>query len=390
MNRSTDGSTLWILYLTAALLYAAALLRSLLNYWTSPALYPVLGLLAVWLVLFAGDAAIFRRWHRYFPLYLVLQSTLAFALLSMPGSADYFAVLFCILSMQVMQRFKPTLGWVCIGLFTPVMAVPLAAMYGAAQGIAFVLIYTAGDVLLASYALATRRAQTAHAQSQSLVRELEKANQQIQALSIQREKLAAVRERHRLARDLHDAATQTVFSMTLATQSALLLLDRDPGRVGAQLERLNQLAQTALSEMHTLISELRPEKMGEGGLVGALREHLAKGHFSECLAVSLHAEGDQPLTLAEEQGLFRIAQEALNNIVKHARASSVWIRLDLGEPLSLEVQDDGCGFELGQVQSGGRVGLSSMCERAAEIGWTLHIVTSHGAGTRVRVEKATA
>jgi signal transduction histidine kinase len=141
--------------------------------------------------------------------------------------------------------------------------------------------------------------------------------------------------------------------------------------------------------MRTLISELRPEKVGKGGLAAALREHLANCHFSETLSVSLQAEGDQMLTLAEEQGLFRITQEALNNIVKHAHASHVWIRLHLGEPCWIEIQDNGCGFELGQVRNGGRVGLSSMRERAGEIGWGLQIVTSHGAGTRIRVDKAT-
>lgn len=388
MNRSTDWSSQGIIYLTAALFYAAALLRSLVDYQTSPLLVSILGLLAVWLILFASETVFSSRWHWYFPLYLPLQFALALGLLFMPDAADYFAILFCILSMQIMQRFKPALGWFCIGLFTPAMTLPLAEIDGLAKGITFTLIYTAGDVLVAFYVLATRRAQSAHAQNQSLAQELEQTNQQLQAYSIQREKLAVARERNRLARELHDAATQTIFSMTLATQSALLLLERDPSRVSGQLERLNQLAQSALAEMRTLISELRPEKQSQGGLAIALREHLANYHFAETLSVSLHVEGDQSLTLLEEQGLFRIAQEALNNIVKHARASHVWVRLQLCEPFWIEIQDDGCGFELGQVQNRGRVGLSSMRERAAEIGWKLQIITSPGSGTHIRVEKA--
>jgi signal transduction histidine kinase len=188
---------------------------------------------------------------------------------------------------------------------------------------------------------------------------------------------------------LHDSVTQTIFSMTLTTQSALLLLERDPGRVGAQLERLSQLAQNALSEMRVLISRLRPEKIAEGGLVAALRQHLADRHFPENLSIALQVEGDPLARLApaEEQSLFRIAQEALNNIVKHAQASQARIRLHLAEPFWMEIEDQGQGFDLQRARNSGRVGLVSMHERAAEIGWKLQVITAPGAGTRIRVEK---
>ncbi len=387
MNHSADWSSKWILYLTATLLYAAALLRSLVVYRSSTRFSYILVLLALWLLLLASETILSRRWHWYFPLYLALQFTLAFVLLAMPNSSDYFSILFCILSMQIMQRFDSALAWLCVGLFTPVMIVPLAGMYGLPAGVAFTLIYTAGNILLASYSLAIRRAQAARTQNESLAQELEKTNRQLEAYSLQREKLAAARERNRLARELHDAATQTIFSMTLATQSAMLLLERDPARVSAQLERLNQLAQRALTEMRTLIAELRPEKTSQGGLAATLREHLANCHYSETLAVSLLVEGDQSLTPLEEQGLFRITQEALNNVIKHAQASRVWIRLHLSESFWIEIQDDGCGFELERARNHSRVGLSSMGERAAEIGWELQIATSPGSGTRIRVEK---
>jgi signal transduction histidine kinase len=122
-------------------------------------------------------------------------------------------------------------------------------------------------------------------------------------------------------------------------------------------------------------------------LAAALRRHLADRHLPESLAVSLQVEGDQPLSAAEEQGLFRIAQEALNNIVKHAQASEARIQLHLIEPPWMEIQDQGQGFDLEQARNSGRVGLVSMGERAAEIGWNLRITTAPGAGARIRVEK---
>jgi signal transduction histidine kinase len=221
------------------------------------------------------------------------------------------------------------------------------------------------------------------------MQQLQEANRQLQAYSKRLQRLAVARERHRLARELHDSVTQTIFSMTLTTQSAVLLLDRDPGRVGAQLDRLTQLAQGALSEMRVLISELRPEKVAEGGLVAVLRQHLADRPMPENLLVSLEVEGDPlaRLSPAEERGLFRIVQEALNNIVKHARASQACVRLRLAEPAWIEIQDQGQGFDLRQARNSGRVGLASMRERAAEIGWNLQITTSPGAGTHIRVEK---
>ena len=182
--------------------------------------------------------------------------------------------------------------------------------------------------------------------------------------------------------------TQTVFSMTLTTQSALLLLDREPARVTAQLDRLGQLTQNALSEMQLLISELKPEEAGGRGLMADLRRYLAGGHFPDDLSIDLEVQGGQSLRPAEEQSLFHIVQEALNNIVKHAQTRKAQVRLHLTEPMWIEIEDQGRGFDLQHAQGDSRrLGLHSMRERAREIGWDLQIKTSPGAGTCVRVEK---
>jgi signal transduction histidine kinase len=392
MRRSTNSSQ-WVFLLTVVFLFGTVLLRSLLLYQDSPVLGQVLGLLMAWLVLFIGETAISRRWPRVFPIYLLLQTVLGSVFLWRPHfpEYDYFAILFAILSMQVMQRLPLRLGAVWLGSCTLLMALPMVARDGLFEGIALTLVYTAVNVFLGFYALATQRAQAARARTQALGEEVQEANRQLRAYSTRLEQLAVARERHHLARELHDSVTQTVFSMTLTTQSALLLLDRDPSQVRGQLDRLDSLAHSALSEMHVLISELRPEKVAPGGLAAALRRHLADRRLPESLAVSLEVEGDQPLGLAEEQGLFRIAQEALNNIVKHAQASQAYVRLHLTEPFWMEIEDQGRGFDLQQARDssrvGGQVGLVSMGERAAEIGWDLQVITSPGAGTCIRVEK---
>ena len=235
MKRSADWAHQWIFYLTAGFLFGAVLLRTLLVYRNNSELGQVLGLLAVWLALFASEAAISPRWPWYSPIYLAVQTGLVVVLLAQPDRRDYFAVLFALLGMQAMQRLNPKPAALWIGLFTPLMVLLLLRTYGAFEAIALAVIFTALNIFVASYALATRRAQAARAQNQALVLELQEANRQLQAYSKQLEQLAVTRERHRLARELHDSVTQTIFSMTLTTQSALLLLDRDPRQASDQL-----------------------------------------------------------------------------------------------------------------------------------------------------------
>jgi signal transduction histidine kinase len=103
--------------------------------------------------------------------------------------------------------------------------------------------------------------------------------------------------------------------------------------------------------------------------------------------VTLEVDGEQALFPLEDQGLFRIAQEALNNVVKHAYATRASLHLHMDEPYWIEIVDNGQGFDLQQPQGGGRVGLAGMHERAEEIGWNLIIQSGPGEGTHIRVEK---
>ena len=387
MIRLSDRSSQWIFYLAAGFNFGAVFLRSILIYGSNPELFPVLGVLLFWLVLFASEPAISNKWSRYFPLYLALQTGLIFTLLGLPDSTDFFAALFVIPSMQIMQRLSSKIWGLWIGLCVLTTTLLLLKSNGN-EAYALVLIYTAGNVFYGFYAKATRQAQITRVENFALARELQEANQKLQAYSAQMERLVVARERNRLARDLHDSVTQTVFSMTLTTQSALLLLDREPARVGAQLDRLGQLTQNALSEMQLLISELKPEEAGGRGLMADLRRYLAGGHFPDDLSIDLEVQGGQSLRPAEEQSLFHIVQEALNNIVKHAQTRKAQVRLHLTEPMWIEIEDQGRGFDLGHAQGDSRrLGLHSMRERATEIGWDLQIKTSPGAGTCVRVEK---
>lgn len=389
MRRSPRPFHGWITPLVVGLVFGSVVLRAGLTYRGSPELAPVMGVLAGWLTLLLLEPAISRRWPRLFIPYLALEAAVPFLMIGHPrlGNNDFIAVLFAILSMQAMQRLAPRQGAAITVLLSLLPAVGIVRLYGPAEGAGGVLVYTGANAFLATYALANRRAGEARSRNESLAREVEDANRQLRVALSQREQLAAERARHRLARELHDSVTQTVFSMTLATESAMLLLERDPGRVEAQLDHLATLAKSALAQMQTLITELSSEAIMPGGLVAALQRHLAERRLPETLAVSIEAEGDGRLLPAEERGLHAIGREAINNIVKHARAKNACIRLHLTEPFWMEVSDDGQGFVVAGAAEHGGVGLVGMQEQAAEIGWDLAVRSAPGEGTSLRVAR---
>ena len=256
------------------------------------------------------------------------------------------------------------------------------------------MIYTAGNVFLGSYMRTIRRTQAAHLHNQALADELEKANRQLQEYSTQVEQLAAARERNRLARELHDSVTQTAFSMNLTTQSATLLLERDPSRVEEQLERLYGLTRSAMGEIQLLIKELKPQQAGQESLLAGLRRLLADSRFSARadggLSVSIEAEGEKPLQAFEEQSLLRIAQEALNNILKHAHTLQAHIRLHLEEPFWLEIEDHGQGFDptASPAQRQGGPGKHERARGRDRLDATHRIVPRNCTGRDIRVEKS--
>ncbi|EFO80487.1 GAF sensor signal transduction histidine kinase [Oscillochloris trichoides DG-6] len=199
---------------------------------------------------------------------------------------------------------------------------------------------------------------------------------------------AVLEERNRLARELHDSVSQQLFSMTLTAQAARTQLEKNPQRVALQLERLQETATAALAEMRALIFQLRPPALRDQGLVAALQQHAQALSRREGLAIALRVVGDDRLARGLEQPLFRIVQEALNNVVKHANARNVAVALEFGsERILLRVSDDGQGFDPEATPSGrGRhLGMISMRERAAEIGGTMDLRSMIGGGTEVIV-----
>jgi nitrate/nitrite-specific signal transduction histidine kinase len=207
----------------------------------------------------------------------------------------------------------------------------------------------------------------------------------------QAQQLAVMEERQRLARDLHDSVTQALFGVTMYAEAATRLLssgDSNGSKVVDHLRELQATAQEALREMRLLIFELRPPVLEEEGLVAALQARLDTVETRSGLEVELKVEGGgERLSHEIEAGLYRIAQEALNNVLKHAEAHRIAVCLRQDErSVTLEVADDGVGFDQATARRQGGLGLPGMEERAKEMGGHLLIESSPGEGTKVSVE----
>jgi signal transduction histidine kinase len=202
----------------------------------------------------------------------------------------------------------------------------------------------------------------------------------------QLEEAAAAAERERLARDLHDAVTQSLFSVAAIAEALPRVWERDPEEAQRGLEELRWLTQGALAEMRAMLLELRPAALMEHKL-GVLLRQLTDAMMSRTrMPVTTTVVGDCPLPADVQIALYRIAQEALNNIIKHSRASQAKLSLHCAPgQIRLRISDDGLGFVLDSAQAH-HMGLQIMRERAQAIGASLTIESQPGHGTRIEVQ----
>ena len=200
--------------------------------------------------------------------------------------------------------------------------------------------------------------------------------------------VAVLEERQRLARELHDSVTQSLYGLNLYAEAAMghiALGQLD--QVRGYLNDIQKTAQESLAEMRLLIYELRPPILEQEGLVAALQSRLYSVENRAEMKSSLRTNLEKRLPPLVEDGLYRIAHEALNNTLKHARANNVEISL-LQEPqaVTMEISDNGVGFDPTTACREGCLGIISMRERAMENGWQFRVESSPGEGTRIRVE----
>ena len=202
------------------------------------------------------------------------------------------------------------------------------------------------------------------------------------------QEMATVLERNRVARELHDSVTQSLYSIILNSDATLLALaSGNPDKVELRLHQLKDIAREAMTELRLLIYELRPSILEEQGLLAALNERLEAVETRSGLQVDLQLECDQILPLDVQDELFRVILEGLNNVVKHARASHVKIQMvRQGDCCRLILEDDGCGFDVSTASRYGGYGLKTIRERLQRIGGTLTVRSEPGAGSTLEIE----
>jgi signal transduction histidine kinase len=197
--------------------------------------------------------------------------------------------------------------------------------------------------------------------------------------------LALLEERTRMARDLHDAVTQKLFSLRLTAQAAATLLDSAPERAAVELERVQRLAGEAMAELRAVIIELRPADLDRHGLAETLRKQVnLLDRVQPGTRIAFHCDDLPELPPEVEEVVLRVCQEALHNALRHAGATEVTVRLtDDSRAVRLTVADDGLGFD--QTETRG-LGLISMRDRAESVGGTLSVTAIPGKGTTVEME----
>jgi PAS domain S-box-containing protein len=199
------------------------------------------------------------------------------------------------------------------------------------------------------------------------------------------QRLAAFQERQRLARELHDSVSQALYGIALGARTAQLRMENEPEKLAEPLDYILSLAEAGLSEMRALIFELRPESLQNEGLVVAITKQSDSLRARYKLEVMTDLGSEPDISLDRKEVLYRVTQEALQNIVRHSHATKVEVRLDQNDSyLVLEIRDNGMGFDTSREYPG-HLGLQSMLERVALIGGSFTAVSQPGTGTTISV-----
>jgi signal transduction histidine kinase len=392
--------TLLITYIATYLLAIATIIRLLVRFRDDR--FWLIALLLGYLILLVAEPFFIRRNHLLTTIYLIVQIAIIGTVALITPSVDFFAILFCPLVVQVMHNFPQRTGFLITGIFTVITSILLLLGLGPEEGLPLIFIYGVIYFLLAAFIAIIREAEAARQEaevarkeaeaarevSQKQQADLQSAHRQLQSYTAQAEELAVLEDRNQLARNLHDSVTQTIFSMRLTAEAANMLLDQNSGRVGSELDRLQTLAKSALGEMRSLIFELRPTAVTELGLIPALRHHIMTLERQYGLIVDLQVSGEPHLSELEAQRLFRISQEALNNVVKHSQTEKACLTLRFdASRIYLLVEDQGLGFDPETFDTAeDHMGLAGLQERVDAMGGLLTIDSQPGQGTRVKVE----
>ncbi|HLF73742.1 MAG TPA: histidine kinase dimerization/phosphoacceptor domain-containing protein [Anaerolineales bacterium] len=258
MTRSAKKRKPWGIYIFGLILLIITLLRVIGNFSGHPGLPIALAALALFSTFYLLEFFLSTRLVWPWWIYFILQSGLVVLMSSLQPFLDVVTSLFILLAVQAFHNLSRRAAslWALLFIVAPTAA--LMQGQGLVSGLAVSMLIVAEGTFLVSYDLLAVQAQKDQEESQALLAGLQEAYQQLKEYTAQAEELIAARERNQLARELHDSVGQIIFSITLTSQSARQLLERDPARVPEQIERLQKMTENALSQLRSLIAQLRP------------------------------------------------------------------------------------------------------------------------------------
>lgn len=376
-----ESPLMFILYYVA---YLGVLIRMFLSRWDAGAIQPpAYALMAGFLALSVAQPPLSRRVPWITQVILAVQTGIIITLLLTFPRVDFYAMLFICLSILAVRDLRRGMDLLWLGIFCAASSIGLLIAWGG-RAFSYMPAYIAGCLVIGLYGRASRKAEEARVRSEGLRAELEAANTRLRAYAERAEEAAAEQERAHIARDLHDAATQTVFSMSLTAEAARIATAESPEKVPGFIDRLQELSRDALREMRALVAELRPGSVGSDGLVPSLERLMALRQRRDGLAVELSVKGKAECPVEAAEAVFRTAREALNNISKHAGVRECRIELVFREnDILLRVTDHGRGFDPEAARRPESYGLLSMRERIGSLGGTLTVRSRPGEGTEV-------
>jgi signal transduction histidine kinase len=245
-------------YLIGFIIIAAVALRTTIFYQEQRSLVLVISLLGTYLLLYILEPWLsFRlRWVKF--LYFPLQTCAVIALTNLHPFTDVSSLLYIPLCIQVVRAFSRRIAVIWLIFYGTLLSLTLMRGLGWLEGLALVLLFLAVCAFLISFDLLYSRTQADQVESQRLLADLQSAHKKLQEHAAKVKELAEARERNRLARELHDSVSQAIFGITLTSQSARLLLEHDPAHVSEQIDHLQEMTSSTLSQLRSLISELRP------------------------------------------------------------------------------------------------------------------------------------
>ena len=344
--------------------------------WASVGLSVAFGL--VMLAIPTRDAP---RWAAH--LYLAVQCALGTVILFTHPSWTAFTLLFIVLSAQAMLILPVRQGILWIAVLAAITVVVGLRWWGLPGAGLALALYSGGYAFFGVFAHAFTRADAARRESQELLAELQEAHRQLQEYALHAEEMAVVQERNRLAREMHDTLGHRLTVAAVQLEGAQRLCSADPERAQDMVGTVREEVREALDELRSAVATLRAPIEADLQLRSSLRRLIA--HFEEATGFVVHQvlPKDMPeLPGTYRLAIYRVAQEGLTNVQKHAGATQVWLMLTTQDnTVTLLVADDGQGLSLSREQPG--FGLRGMRERAAQLGGELHVEPRRGGGTQL-------